>query len=166
ARTLARCAELGLVHRDVKPGNVLFDAEGRPLLADFGCVRDLAALPLTGAGAGLGDTGYMAVEQLEGAAASPAADVHALGAVLYELLSGRRPRLATTAEAALERARAPAPAIEGDHAWPPALDALLARALAPDAAARPSAAALADALESIAAPASGRLRRGARAALA
>ncbi len=75
AHVLARCHAHGIVHRDVKPDNVLLDAEGRPCLADFGCVRDVGASRLTETGAVIGTLAYMAPEQLEGEPASAASDV-------------------------------------------------------------------------------------------
>jgi hypothetical protein len=91
AEALGRCHASGLVHRDVKPENVLFDAEGRPRVADFGASRDLAASRLTATGALLGTAGYMAPEQLDGRQADARADVFALGVVLHELVTGERP---------------------------------------------------------------------------
>ncbi len=84
----------GLVHRDLKPHNVLFAADGEPKVSDFGLARDLASDDvLTATGAVLGTPAYMAPEQAEGnrAAAGPPTDVYALGVILYELLTGRVP---------------------------------------------------------------------------
>jgi hypothetical protein len=144
ARTLARCHELGLIHRDVKPDNVLFDERGEPRLADFGCVRDLAASALTASGVTLGTCEYMAPEQLRGEKVGPPADVWALGIVLYELLTGERPYRGSPVgilKNSLEAKRTPVP-----RTVPRAIEAALDRALAPDPGRRPSASELADAL--------------------
>jgi serine/threonine protein kinase len=87
--------ERGVIHRDLKPGNVLIDDRDEPIVLDFGVARRAGDQPLTDSGEiiGIGTPAYMAPEQARGdiGAMGPSADVYALGAVLYLLLTGARP---------------------------------------------------------------------------
>jgi serine/threonine protein kinase len=105
ASALAHCHARGLVHRDVKPDNVLL-AEGEggavePKLADLGLARDLHGTRLTQTGELLGTPAYMSPEPARGLRADARSDVYGLGAVLFEALSGRRPHLAATVNVVL-----------------------------------------------------------------
>ena len=80
-----------IVHRDVKPGNLLLDDDGEVHVSDFGIARAAAHDPLMSTGTILGSSGYMAPEQARGEPATSASDRYALGCVAFELLTGRRP---------------------------------------------------------------------------
>lgn len=81
----------GLVHRDVKPGNMLMTPDGRVKITDFGIARIADQVPLTATGQVMGTVQYLSPEQASGHAASPATDIYSLGIVAYEALAGRRP---------------------------------------------------------------------------
>jgi serine/threonine protein kinase len=99
ARALDYAHKQGIVHRDIKPSNILITAENQPMLTDFGIARILKSeetLDLTGTGMGVGTPEYMAPEQGLGHKVDHRADIYALGIVLYEMVTGRKPFQADT----------------------------------------------------------------------
>ncbi len=143
ALALAAAAEAGIVHRDVKPANVVLAPDGAAKLCDFGIAKDLEATArsLTLTGVGLGTLAYMAPEQVDQARhVEPSADVYALGATLYHLLAGRPPWLPTSfQDLARILTEEPAPLAGLRPDAPPALVQAVHAMLAKDPDARPPA---------------------------
>jgi serine/threonine protein kinase len=127
----------GVVHRDVKPGNLLLDREQNVYVADFGIASAAGMDSLTLTGTVLGTAGYLSPEQAQGDRATPASDRYALGVVAFELLTGSRPFTADspTAEAAAH-VNAPVPSVAERTGLPRHLDGVFERALAKDPAQR------------------------------
>ncbi len=143
---LLHAHQRGVVHRDVKPGNILLEPDGRARLVDFGIARTLdeAAERLTMTGTVMGTLRYMAPEQLAGGVIGPKADVWGLGAVLHEMLTGRAPFAAATPVALADEQRNGLAELPG---LDPSLVQILRACLAGDPAARPRhVGAVADAL--------------------
>ncbi|SFR05787.1 Serine/threonine protein kinase [Lentzea waywayandensis] len=136
ADALAHVHARGLVHRDVKPSNILLDAEDQPRLADFGLVRFNGGASLTRTGHVVGTAAYLAPEQVRGQEVTAATDVYALGLVLLECLTGRREYEGAEVEAAVARLHRP-PEVPDD--LPFDLVRLLSRMTSLTAARRPSA---------------------------
>ncbi len=171
ARAVQAVHDAGIVHRDLKPSNVLLAADGTPKVADCGVARRLAGSPgITVSGVRVGTPSYMAPEQAVGGAgaAAPAVDVYALGAILYEVLTGRPPFRSETPE---ETARQllieePVPPFRLNPTVPRDLDTICLKSLSKDPQRRyATASALADDLhryltgEPIAARRAGSLER-------
>ncbi|MCA1569175.1 MAG: protein kinase [Chloroflexi bacterium] len=149
AAALQAAHDAGLVHRDVKPGNILLGANGQAMVADFGIARATGEDSMTKTGAMLGSVEYFSPEQARGERAGPASDIYALGVVLYELLTGQRAFSGDSAYAvATARLRQPPPDPRTAVPDLPAeLAAIVTRAMARDPARRfPSADALRSAL--------------------
>jgi serine/threonine protein kinase len=91
AAALHAAHEAGLVHRDIKPGNLLITPDGRVKITDFGIARAADQVPLTATGQVMGTVQYLSPEQASGKTASPQTDIYSLGIVAYEALAGRRP---------------------------------------------------------------------------
>lgn len=88
---LRALCESGMVHRDVKPANILLDLEGRAYLTDFGLAKDSQGSVLTRPGQALGSMDYMAPEQIRGQPVTGATDIYSLGCVMFECLTGKPP---------------------------------------------------------------------------
>ena len=127
----------GVIHRDLKPHNVILDEEGRARVTDFGIAR-AGASDMTLTGSIMGTAQYLSPEQAQGLAVTGASDLYSIGVILYELLTGVVPFEGETAVAiAFKQVSAePAPPSTLNPAIPPSLDAIVLRALAKDPAER------------------------------
>lgn len=134
ARALDYAHELGVIHRDVKPGNVLIDARGEPMLIDFGLARDDERDSVTTPGEFVGTLAYTAPEQARGERVDRRADVYGLGATLYHLVTGSPPYRARTITDLARQLEAgpPRSAIRLNPAVPRDLATVLEHATAPD----------------------------------
>ncbi len=135
---LAAAHRAGLVHRDVKPENVLISDDGDVKIADFGLVRAVAAAGITSASVILGTAAYLSPEQVRDGNASPRSDVYSAGILTYELLTGRTPFTGDSAlSIAYQRLDTDVPPASAVIAGvPPQFDELVARATARDPADR------------------------------
>jgi hypothetical protein len=152
ARGLGVAHVRGIVHRDVKPGNILLAADGRAMVTDFGIARLAADAEAAMPGTTLGSVHYFSPEQARGTTTTPASDVYGLGLVLYEALTGTRAWTGATTDAiALARVGAPAPSARAVRPEvPEELETVVRRALAADAIDRyPNGMAMAAALAPI-----------------
>jgi len=139
ARALAAAHTAGIVHRDIKPGNLLIKPDGQVKITDFGIARAALAAHLTQTGMVMGTAQYVSPEQASAKTVTAAADIYSLGVVAYECLAGQPP---FTAEApialALAHVRQPPPPLPDDV--PPAVAALISQMLAKEPADRPASA--------------------------
>ena len=143
ADALQAAHDKGVVHRDVKPGNLLVRPNGTLVLTDFGIARSAMVGQLTAVGSVLGTASYISPEQAAGSPATPASDVYSLGVVAYQCLAGHRPFDGETpVEIAMKHVREVPRPLPADV--PPVVRQVVERAMAKDPAARwPSASALA-----------------------
>jgi eukaryotic-like serine/threonine-protein kinase len=132
AQALEAAHERGVVHRDIKPQNVLLGEEGRAKVTDFGIARARGTEGLTLTGTIMGTSDYIAPEQAKGEPAGEASDIYSLGVVLYELLTGRVPYEGESPVAvAMRHVHDPVPSVRSRRPEvPPRLDACVRRALA------------------------------------
>ncbi|MFK4270248.1 serine/threonine-protein kinase [Streptomyces milbemycinicus] len=148
AAGLASAHRTGIVHRDIKPGNLMSDADGTVKIGDFGIARfvDDPATALTTAGQIIGTSLYLAPERALGRPASPASDVYSLGCLLYQLLTGTPPFQADTSAATLAQHidAAPVPPSQRGAGLPPAFENYLLGMLAKQPEERPTAQHIAD----------------------
>jgi len=127
---------VGLVHRDIKPGNLLVSADRTVKITDFGIAYAAGSAPLTRTGALIGTPAYLAPERVTGASAGPASDLYSLGIVAYECLTGAQPFTGTPMEVALSHQYQSLPPLP--PAVPLPVAALVAELTARDPAGRPA----------------------------
>lgn len=139
AAALAAAHAAGLVHRDIKPGNLLLGPSGQVKITDFGIAYVAGSAPLTRTGTVIGTPAYLAPERVAGGSATPASDLYSLGVVCYECLTGERPFAGTPVEIALAHQHGQLPPLP-PHV-PAQAAALVAGLAAKDPAARPASAA-------------------------
>jgi serine/threonine-protein kinase len=133
-RALSSAHENGMVHRDVKPGNVLLTADGGVKVADFGIARVASVDTLTATGSVLGTASYLSPEQARGGSIDARSDIYSLGCVLYEMLTGKPPFDGDTPLSIAYKhvEEEPVPPSSLNPAVPPELEAVVTKAMAKD----------------------------------
>lgn len=138
AEALQKAHGAGVIHRDLKPGNVLIDPDGRPRILDFGLAKIEGAAKLTQTGSTIGTMAYISPEQAQGREVDQRSDLFSLGVLLYEMIAGRVP-FAGDHEAALIYAIVndePEPMARFKKSVPESLERIVAKCLAKDPAER------------------------------
>lgn len=130
ATGLAAAHEAGLVHRDIKPGNILLGRDGQVKITDFGIAHAVGSAPVTDPGLVMGTTQYLAPERIAGGSGTPAADLYSLGIVMHECLTGVPPYEGTPAEVMAGHLYVPLPPLPAGT--PPEVTDLVARLTAKD----------------------------------
>jgi serine/threonine-protein kinase len=140
AAGLAHAHERGVIHRDVKPHNILLEERGRARLTDFGIARALDVTQVTQTGFYLGTALYSSPEQLRGESVTPKSDVYSLGATLYQAATGEPPFTGAPIEVASQHvSREPVPPRELNHEVSGAMQALILSCMSKDSNSRPTA---------------------------
>jgi serine/threonine-protein kinase len=134
AEGLAAAHKAGVIHRDIKPGNILISMEGKVKVTDFGIAHAAGQVPVTSPGLVMGTTQYMAPERIAGSQGTAASDLYALGIVLHECLTGVPPHDGTAAEVMAAHLYLPLPPLPADV--PTELDVLVDRLTTKDPARR------------------------------
>lgn len=131
AEALATTHRQGVIHRDVKPGNILLDDQNNYYLTDFGIAKDLLSRAMTGSHIMKGTVAYIAPEQARGEVVSPQTDIYSLGVMLYEVLTGRHPLEGlSSAEMIVKHLNEPLPDLPTSLKLPIELNAVLQKATA------------------------------------
>jgi hypothetical protein len=138
AAGLQAAHSVGLIHRDIKPTNVVFTSGGTARITDFGIAHVAGSVPLTATGMVLGTPAYMAPERIAGAQAGPASDLYSLGIVAYECLAGARPFSGSPLDVAMAHRDRPLPPLPAS--LPAEVVAFVMMLTAKDPASRPASA--------------------------